>query len=55
VDGGEAAAVAEWTATLFAGHVAKVNDLLLPALADVGADLAALLVGMHAPQASAQA
>jgi len=41
VDGGEAAAIAEWTATLFAGHVAKVNDLLLPALAGSGADLAA--------------
>ena len=28
----EAATVAEWIATLFAGHVAKENDLLLPAL-----------------------
>lgn len=31
-DGGQAATAAEWIATLFAGHVAKVNDLLLPAL-----------------------
>jgi len=44
-----------WTATLFAGHVAKVNDLLLPALTGSGADLAALLADMYAPQASAQA
>ncbi|MGH3225618.1 MAG: hemerythrin domain-containing protein [Streptosporangiaceae bacterium] len=55
VDGGEAATLAEWTATLFAGHVARVNELLLPALTGSGADLAALLAGMHAPQASAQA
>ena len=53
-DGGEAAALAEWIATLFAGHVAKVNDLLLPALTGSGADLAALLADMHAPQASTQ-
>jgi hypothetical protein len=55
VDGGEAATVAEWIATLFAGHVAKVNDLLLPALTGSGADLAALLADMHQPQAGAQA
>ncbi len=42
-------------ATLFAGHVAKENDLLLPALTGAGADLAALLAEMHAPQVSAQA
>ena len=48
-DGGEAATVSEWIATLFAGHVAKENDLLLPALADSGADLAALLADTHEP------
>jgi predicted NAD/FAD-binding protein len=42
-----ATTVAEWIATLFAGHVAKENDLLLPALTDSGADLAALLADMH--------
>jgi hypothetical protein len=41
-DATEAARSAEWIATLFAGHVAKVNDLLLPALTGSGADLAAL-------------
>ena len=46
-DGTEAATVAEWIATLFAGHVAKENDLLLPALTGSGADLAALLADMH--------
>ena len=46
-DGTTAATVAEWIATLFAGHVAKENDLLLPALTDSGADLAALLADMH--------
>ncbi|MGH3259911.1 MAG: hemerythrin domain-containing protein [Streptosporangiaceae bacterium] len=55
VDGGEAASVSEWIATLFAGHVAKENDLLLPALTGSGADLAALLADMHQPQAAAQA
>lgn len=55
VDSGEAATVAEWAATLFAGHVAKVNDLLLPAVTAAGADLAALLADMHPPQASTQA
>ena len=51
----EAAAVSEWIATLFAGHVAKVNDLLLPALTRAGADLAALLEDMHELQAGAPA
>jgi len=46
-DGTEAATVSEWIATLFAGHVAKENDLLLPALTGSGADLAALLADMH--------
>jgi Hemerythrin HHE cation binding domain len=54
-DGAEAATVSEWIATLFAGHVAKENDLLLPALAGAGADLAALLAYMHQPRAGAQA
>ena len=54
VDDAEAATLAEWIATLFAGHVAKVNDLLLPALTSSGADLAALLADMHEPQAGAQ-
>ncbi|NKQ52443.1 hemerythrin domain-containing protein [Amycolatopsis sp. K13G38] len=45
--GGETvAAVAESIATLFASHVAKENDLLLPALTDSGADLASLLAEM---------
>lgn len=52
MDGGEAASVSEWIATLFAGHVAKENDLLLPALTSSGGDLAALLAGMHQPQAA---
>ena len=46
-NGTEAATVSEWIATLFAGHVAKENDLLLPALTGSGADLAALLADMH--------
>jgi Hemerythrin HHE cation binding domain len=54
-DGTEAATVAEWIATLFAGHAAKENDLLLPALTSSGADLAALLADMHEPHASAHA
>lgn len=54
-DGGEAATAAEWIATLFAGHVARENDLLLPALTGSGADLQALLADMHEPPASAQA
>jgi hypothetical protein len=54
-DGSQAAMTAERIATLFAGHVAKENDLLLPALTGSGADLTALLAQMHQPQASAQA
>ena len=54
-DGAEAAKVSEWIATLFAGHVAKDNDLLLPALTGSGADLAALLADMHRQQAAADA
>ena len=46
-DGTTAANVAEWIATLFAGHVAKENDLLLPALTGAGADLTGLLADMH--------
>jgi hypothetical protein len=53
--GGQAATAAERIATLFAGHVAKENDLLLPALTGARADLAALLTDMHRPQAGAQA
>ena len=52
-DGSEAATAAERIATLFAGHVAKENDLLLPALTGAGADLAALLADMHQPQVGA--
>lgn len=55
IDGSEAAKVSEWIATLFAGHVAKDNDLLLPALTGSGADLAALLADMHQPLAGAPA
>jgi hemerythrin HHE cation binding domain-containing protein len=54
-DGTEAATISEWIATLFAGHVAKENDLLLPALVGTGGDLAALLADMHEPQVGAQA
>jgi hypothetical protein len=54
-DGTEAATISEWIATLFAGHVAKENDLLLPALTGTGGDLAALLADMHEPQVGAQA
>ena len=50
-DGSEAAVTAERIATLFAGHAAKENDLLLPALTGAGVDLAALLADMHQPQA----
>ncbi len=50
-----AATAAERITTLFAGHVAKENDLLLPALTGSGADLAALLADMHEPQLAAQA
>lgn len=52
--GTEAATAAERITTLFAGHVAKENDLLLPALTGSGADLAALLADMHEPQLAAQ-
>jgi Hemerythrin HHE cation binding domain len=52
-DATEAATVAEWIATLFAGHVAKENDLLLPVLAGSGADLAALLAGIDERPAEA--
>jgi hypothetical protein len=55
-DGSEAATAAERIAALFAGHVAKENDLLLlPALTGSGADLASLLADMHEPQAGAHA
>lgn len=54
-DGAEAATAAEWITTLFAGHVAKENDLLLPALTISGADLAALLADMHEPHDGAHA
>lgn len=42
-----AAQTAECIATLFAGHAAKENDLLLPALTDAGVDVGALLTDMH--------
>jgi hypothetical protein len=54
-DGGEVAAASEWITTLFAGHVAKENDLLLPALTISGVDLASLLAGMHQSHAGARA
>ena len=47
VDGRQAVTAVERITTLFAGHVAKENDLLLPALTGAGADLAALLAGLH--------
>jgi hypothetical protein len=47
--------LAEWITTLFAGHVAKENNLLLPALTGSSADLAALLADMHHRHAGAQA
>lgn len=37
----EAATISEWIATLFAGHVAKENDLLLQSLTAADADLPA--------------
>ena len=52
-DGHDAATAAERIATLFAGHVAKENDLLLPALSGADVDLAALLADMHQLQADA--
>jgi hypothetical protein len=54
-DATTAASIAEWIATLFAGHVAKENDLLLPALISSGADLPALLADMHTSHAGAPA
>ena len=51
--GSQAATAAEQIATLFAGHVAKENDLLLPALTEAGADMTALLADMHEAQAVA--
>lgn len=45
--GSDAAAVAELIAMLVVGHLAKENDLLLPALAS--ADMAALLADIPAP------
>ncbi len=54
-DGPTAATIAEWITTLFAGHVAKENDLLLPALTGSGTDLAALLADMHHAHAEARA
>jgi hemerythrin-like domain-containing protein len=54
-DATTAASIAEWIATLFAGHVAKENDVLLPALISSGGDLAALLPDMHEPHAGAPA
>jgi hypothetical protein len=42
-----AATIAASIATLFAAHVAKENDLVLPALAEAGVDLPDLLAGMH--------
>jgi hypothetical protein len=44
VDAVAAAAAAE---ALFAVHVAKENELLLPALEDAGVDVAALVEGLH--------
>ena len=44
---GTAATTAASIATLFAAHVDKENDLMLPVLADSGADLPALLAGTH--------
>jgi hypothetical protein len=44
-DGSRAATVAEWIATLFAGHVAKQNELL-HVLAGSAADVAALVADM---------
>jgi hypothetical protein len=44
VDGTEAARLSGWIATLFAGHVARENDLLLPALTGCGTNLAAAVL-----------
>jgi uncharacterized protein (DUF2249 family) len=42
-----AALIAASAQTLFASHLGKENDLLLPALDDAGVDLDAVLHGMH--------
>lgn len=54
-DGTAGATVAERISTLFAGHVAKENDLLLPALTGSGTDLAALFADMHQAHAEVRA
>lgn len=54
-DAAAVATAAEWIATLFAGHAAKENDLLLPALTGSCADLAALLADMRHSLAGTQA
>ena len=54
-DGQRAAAAAEEIGTLFAAHVGKENELILPALAaDEDVDLAGLLVQMHRLTEAAQ-
>jgi uncharacterized protein (DUF2249 family) len=54
-DGASAVAEAEAIGTLFAGHVAKENELVLPPLAaDAEVDLAGLLVQMHRLTEAAQ-
>jgi len=54
-DAAAAAAVAEAIGALFAGHVAKENDLILPPLtADADVDLAGLLVQMRRLTEAAQ-
>jgi len=54
-DGGSAVVEAEAIGTLFAGHVAKENELVLPPLAaDTEVDLAGLLVQMHRLTVAAQ-
>ncbi|MFF5208896.1 DUF2249 domain-containing protein [Streptosporangium sp. NPDC000396] len=44
---GEAVSTAAALNALFQSHLSKENDVLLPALADAGVDLGALLDGMH--------
>ncbi|TDB97523.1 DUF2249 domain-containing protein [Actinomadura sp. 7K534] len=44
---GETIAAASALSALFASHLHKENELLLPALVDAGVDLGALLAGMH--------
>ena len=46
-DGVAAVAAASAAQALFGAHLAKENDLLLPALDSAGVDLAPLLEGMH--------